>query len=666
VNDAFGAVEFRPPADPLVSIIIATMGQPARLLSCLRSVAESTHDVDYEVVLVLNGVDELDRSAIARYVRGARTITSRVNRGFAAASNLGAAAGRGPFVALLNDDTLVERGWLGALVEAVDGHPRAAAVGSRLLHLDGSLQEAGQVLWADGSTSCVGRGAPESAHAFEWARRVDYCSASSLLVRRSTWEHLGGLDEAFFPAYCEDVDFCLRIAATGGEVWYEPRSRVRHLESSSSSPRYKEFLITRNRALLVDRWTDDVLVRRLPPAPDDAEAVGRSIRRAMGDPLEVLVIDDRVPAPSLGAGFPRMFDALVELAAIGHHVTLLPTHTRDGDGTAFALAGIDVVRQPPEAYFARPEAACHVAVISRPNNFEQWSGPVRRRFPSAPIIYDTEALFHRRMEVRLELLEGPERDLEQSLAAIMARTERTIFSSCDHIVCLSEDEAAIVRSTPGAAEVTVKVPLLQGIDASRAPFEERGDLVLLASWVAGSGSPNVDGLQWFLREVFPRIRSRIPWTRLLVSGENPPSSIVEAAGPGVVLLGHVADLTSLYDRARAVVVPLRFGSGVKSKTIEALQYQVPTVATTIGAEGINLYGTKALSITDDSSEFADAAVALLEDRDAWNLRRRELAELTRRWDEMEVRRPSWGDVVATVLARSPGGRWPTGARSRGA
>jgi GT2 family glycosyltransferase len=83
--------------------------------------------------------------------------------------------------------------------------------------------------------SCVGRDTPESAHAFEWTRRVDDCWASSLLVRRESWERLGGLEEAFFPAYCQDVDISLRVAAEGGKVWYEPTSRMGQPESTSSS-----------------------------------------------------------------------------------------------------------------------------------------------------------------------------------------------------------------------------------------------------------------------------------------------------------------------------------------------------------------------------------------------------------------------------------------------
>ena len=280
------SVRFALTDDPEVTVVVLTTGEGPHVLGCLRSVADQAHAVTYEVVLVLNGATDALASAVARRVSGATVIRSRVNRGFSGGCNLGVSHARGRFVALLNDDAVVTPGWLDALVEAMAQRPKAGAVGSRLLHADGSLQEAGQILWADGSTSCVGRDLPAEAQAFEWARRVDYCSGSSLLVRKATWDELGGLDETFFPAYCEDVDLCLRIAEWGQEVWYEPRSVVRHLRvARSTSFRYKKFLIERNRRVLVSRW-GELLAERVPPAPTEPPASAAGDQPGDGSPDE--------------------------------------------------------------------------------------------------------------------------------------------------------------------------------------------------------------------------------------------------------------------------------------------------------------------------------------------------------------------------------------------
>ena len=153
-------MRFPTSAHPTVSIIITATGRAPHLLECLDSVALNVRDTPYEVILVLNGAGQEVVSEVARHVEGAHVIASRVNRGFAGGCNLGAMAATSDYLLLLNDDTVVEPDWLESLVVACERRPRIGAVGSRLLHPDGTLQEAGQILWSDGSTSCVGRDAP--------------------------------------------------------------------------------------------------------------------------------------------------------------------------------------------------------------------------------------------------------------------------------------------------------------------------------------------------------------------------------------------------------------------------------------------------------------------------------------------------------------------------
>ena len=156
---------------------------------------------------------------------------------------------------LLNDDTIVDRYWLEALVETAEARPTISAVGSLFLNVDGTLQESGSLLFADGSTTAVSGNGTGVAHRYDWARRVDYCSAASLLVRKTTWDRLGGFDEIYYPAYFEDVDLCLRIQEIGHEVWLQPLSRVRHIQSASIDAPYKIFLTLRNRKQFVKRWS---------------------------------------------------------------------------------------------------------------------------------------------------------------------------------------------------------------------------------------------------------------------------------------------------------------------------------------------------------------------------------------------------------------------------
>ncbi len=107
-------------------------------------------------------------------------------------------------------------------------------------------------------------------------------------------------------------------------------------------------------------------------------------------------------------------------------------------------------------------------------------------------------------------------------------------------------------------------------------------------------------------------------------------------------------MAGLYGRTRACVVPLRYGSGVKIKTVEALQYGVPTVSTKVGAEGIDLRGTAPMLVVDDAREFALALTSMLTEPVAWRRVRAELEtfDLRRRSDPSPV---SWGSILAEVV-----------------
>ena len=373
----------------------------------------------------------------------------------------------------------------------------------------------------------------------------------------------------------------------------------------------------------------------------------------MGQPMRVLLIDDRIPVPSLGAGFPRMYDFVTEIANRDRtHVVVLPTDNTGGDWTPFGRDGIEIVRESVTDHLSRPDVSYDLVVISRPNNYDDCAPIVRSRLPHVPLVYDAEALFHRRMTRQLEFVPDAEDRTRLAAAADAMKTlELDILARADLVVCLSEDEAAIARQMTTDAKVITKIPFLGGITWSAPSFEERKDIVLVASWVSGPGSPNVDGLTWFLTEVFPLVQARVPWAQLRITGGSPPELLTRQEGFGITFEGHVPDLRSFYQGARCVIVPLRFGSGVKIKTMEALQYGVPVVATSIGAEGIDLHDSGALSIHDEPEAFSQAVCRLLLSPEEWLAQRSRIMTLHRIWDRLDARRPSWTEVIETAMDR---------------
>ena len=266
---------------PLVSIVILSYRRPDLLELCLRSLEmHPPQGLAYEVIVVGNGLEIGALADIQRKFPHVLVESSPTNLGFAGGCNRGAQRAQGRYIALLNDDAEVDDGWLEALVETIESSPRVGAVGSRILFADGTLQEAGSILWSDGSTHHIGSGDDADAPEHAVARDVDYCSGASLLVRRALWDEVGGLEEDFHPAYYEDVDLCLAIEARGWRVVYEPRSVIRHLEGASTDAHFRAFLMRRNRARLQEKWTDALLLREPPPRDGAvAAAVAGATRR---------------------------------------------------------------------------------------------------------------------------------------------------------------------------------------------------------------------------------------------------------------------------------------------------------------------------------------------------------------------------------------------------
>ena len=268
----------RVPSSPTVSVCVLVLDDVDQLEACLESVARSTQP-DVEMVVVANGTPE---AAVAALATRSDIVFARrdVNAGFGGGANLAASLATAPYLVFLNDDSILDRGCLSELVGAADSDPRIGAVSSRILSIDGSLQEAGAVLWRDGSAALVGRGARRGSEPHLVRREVDFGSANGMLVRRAAWEEVGGFDEQYFPAYYEDADLCMALRERGWSVVFEPAAELTHLESRSSSPRFKEFLIERHRGVFARKWSARLAAFEEAPIDRRDAAIARSIGRA--------------------------------------------------------------------------------------------------------------------------------------------------------------------------------------------------------------------------------------------------------------------------------------------------------------------------------------------------------------------------------------------------
>jgi glycosyltransferase involved in cell wall biosynthesis len=224
-------------------------------------------------------------------------------------------------------------------------------------------------------------------------------------------------------------------------------------------------------------------------------------------------------------------------------------------------------------------------------------------------------------------------------AARLGRAETALVARGGPCLVVSARERAALG---GAANVRV-VP--NGVDAAAFPFRPDGRPAARLVFAGNLGYfPNVDAAEWLARDVLPRVRAAVPAAELRLVGARPARRVRALVDlPGVSLAAAVPDVATELAAASVAVIPLRAGSGLQNKVLEALATGTPVVATPRATDGLDVRGGEHLLVAEDAAGLADATVALLRDAE----RARALARAGR---ELVERRYRWEDSAAGVEA----------------
>lgn len=603
-------LDFSCEGHPEVSVVIVLFGRAELTLACLRALLAS-HGVGLQLIIVDNGSEDRTAALLDR-IRGATIIRAGRNLGFLRGVNLGAQQAEAPVLLFLNNDAVVAHDAVAAALRRLRSEDGAAAVGGRVLRLDGRLQEAGCEVSPQGVPIPFGGGDDPSIGCYLFPRTVDYCSGVFLMVRRDAFRQLRGFDPRYEPAYYEDVDLCFRLRELGGDTWYEPGALIRHVGSASvNEPWRVHALVRRNRSVLRHQHRDaldDLSHRR------QLDVLSRIDRRRV--PARVLYIDDLLPAATEGAGAPRALEILRALSDLGVFVTYFCAGAGPWDPLAEArvrrLPRVEIVTHLGMGFFeqfwaSRVESYDHV-IVARPHNLDCW---VREgyRGPSSQLVYDAEALVGIRKQLQASVLgresvHAPEYGLEWEL---------DLAANAGCIWAASVAEHDLLRSRGLRSHLVMHaVEVRPGPDD---PSERRG--IVFVGRLSEPGTPNVDGLTWFLEQVLPRIRHRM--------GAPVPVEIVGRLGAaelptpaGVTYHGAVEAIADMLARARVAIAPLRFGAGHPFKVIHAAAHGLPVVASPLALQQLGwTHNLEIIDGTDDPEVFARRTCALLEEEAQW-------------------------------------------------
>lgn len=521
-------------------------------------------------------------------------------------------------------------GWLSSLVTLIQSDDSIGMVGSKLVYPDGRLQEAGGIIWSDGSGWNYGRlDNPDKAE-YNYVKDVDYISGAAILLSAELWNRIGGFDERFAPAYCEDSDLAFEVRKAGYRVVYQPLSKVIHFEGVSNGTDVNGSGLKRyqveNSEKLKEKWKEEFkkqCVNTGSPNPF------RARERSMGKPI-ILVVDHYVPTFDKDAGSKTTFQYLKMFLNKGYAVKFLGDNYLHEEPytTVLQQMGIEVLYGQEYLtgiwdWLDKNGKEISIAYLNRPHIAAKYVDYIAEHTDIKIIYYGHDLHFMREFrEYELTGDIGKKRDSEYWKSIEFSLMHKAAVSYYPSVV--EEEAIHDVDETVNVKAITAYV-YDTFLDNLNQDFAKREGLLFVGGF---AHPPNADAVLWFAKEVFPMIREKLD-VNFYVVGSRVTDEIkaLEQPGSKIIVKGFVSEeeLSELYRSCRIVIVPLRYGAGVKGKVVEAIYNGAPIVTTSVGSEGIP--GVEDVLLVEDKPEdFAGAVVKLYGDE-------KRLAQLSQKTQE---------------------------------
>lgn len=595
-------IHFAPGDEPLVSVIIPVHNKFSYTYDCVKSIHQVLAKRPFEIIIVDDCSNDETVLAALVFSGGVRVVRNAANRGFVRSCNLGGTVAKGKYLFFLNNDTLVQEGWLDELVETFKQVPNVGIAGSKLLFESGQLQEVGGIIWRLGDGWNWGRGRDPNEPAFCFLRDVDYVSGAALMIERELFQELGGFDEFYAPAYYEDTDLAFRVRARGRRVVVQPASQIVHLEgissgtdiSGSGTKRYQAI----NHSKFYQRWKNTLVTHRFNGREPELEAERLVRRRAY-------FIDDTVPTPDQDAGSNAAIEHMRTLMELGYKVVFLAADNMskiDPYTAQLQKLGVECQYHPfywsVEEVFRKATTKPDLVYLHRHSNASKYATMVRRYFPSCRVVYNVADLHFLRQERQAEIEHNQEGAAQ---AGMQRRSEIAAMQSVDCVIVHSPYEAKLLLEAEPSLNVRVVGWTVRPQPVTR-PFAERTGIAFVGGF---AHLPNVDAAHHLAKDILPLLRHRGQDCTTYIVGSKMPEEVTNLQAPGLVALGFVPVLGDILHQLRCTVAPLRYGAGVKGKVFDSFAHGLPCVMSEAAAEGLELPAELVWLIARSPEEFAE-------------------------------------------------------------
>ena len=597
---------------PDVSIIIPARDKFAITYHCIASLILAHNKATFEVILADDqSADET--TAAEEIIENLRVVRNEQNLGFVKTNNKAAKQAKGRYICLLNNDTEVSSNWIDEALELFEMMNDVGAVGSKLIYPDGSLQEAGGIVWGSGKPWNYGKNKNASHPSFNYTRDADYLSAASLFVKKTVWEEVGGFSEEFAPAYYEDTDLAYKIREAGYRTLYCPGSQVVHFEGKSNGTstatgikKYQEI----NSSTFREKWFKDY-------KSNGEEGVDPHLEVDRANNFRVLVLDADTPRRNTDAGSYAAFQEMKLMMELGCKLTFLPENfAHMGVHTEYLQKlGIECMHYPfalSMEQFLKLRGDEFDAVYITRYTIAAKNIDFIRAHTKAKIIFNNADL-HFLRELR-EQLQSRGKDLTGPIAT--REKELEVIDQSDVAICYTEAERAVITSHVMKESNILRCPWVVQANTEVAPFSAREGIAFLGGY---GHRPNVEAIDFFCGQVMPALVTEMPDIVFRIYGSKVPESFKAYESDNIKVVGFVEDVSDVYQNARVFVSPLLSGAGLKGKVIDCMAAGLPSVMTSVSVEGTGLVHSQSTFLAESVSEWCEYIKLLYEDEHTWQM-----------------------------------------------
>lgn len=613
--------------EPKVSIIIPVHNEFHSTLRCLVALIKNLDQTPYEIILVDDASSDETLEGL-RNMRGIRIIHLKKNLGYLAATNFGANFAKSDFLVLLNNDTEPISGWLDSLFNQITNEENIAIVGSKLIYPNGDLQEAGAQVFENASAWNLGRYSNPFDDKYGSVREVDYCSGASIIVRKKFWDSVNGYDPRYIPAYYEDTDLCMQAWKNGYRVVFEPMSCVIHHEGTSHGININSG-VKKHQLLNKEKFQEKWKLELSQHWKDSGKPRYEYLRESKGI---IVVCDHQFPSNQRDSGSIRCIQLMKMFSTLGFHVVLsgIDPNTSENDLIQFRKSGIEI--QPTKEKLINSlkgrEDRIKLFWISREEVVEYFFSDLSELNPGVKIVADF-------IDLNYSIIEGQ---------IVINPKQLEIAKKVSQVVLVSKHEAEILRSK---TEINIISTIWKKFDIEYEtnPWDQRSGLLFVGGF---RHLPNLEGLEWFSSLVLPKLRAAGFSDEIRIIGSGLTNQQMDAyQNIGLEILGRQENLSKHYNSTRLVISPILSGKGLKGKIGEAFSFGVPTITTTIGAEGFDIENGREIIIADDASNWVEKILEIYHNESSWI----KMSENSREYCQINLSEKKFKSNLESIIAK---------------